>query len=31
MKVALLGMAFKANVDDKRESLSYKLKKNTSI
>jgi UDP-N-acetyl-D-mannosaminuronic acid dehydrogenase len=25
--VGILGMAFKANVDDKRESLSYKLKK----
>src|SRR5712664_232441 len=25
--VVILGMAFKANVDDKRESLSYKLKK----
>jgi UDP-N-acetyl-D-mannosaminuronic acid dehydrogenase len=25
--VGVLGMAFKANVDDKRESLSYKLKK----
>jgi len=26
-KVGILGMAFKANCDDKRESLSYKLKK----
>ncbi len=26
-KVGILGMAFKANNDDKRESLSYKLKK----
>ena len=25
--VGILGMAFKANIDDKRESLSYKLKK----
>ncbi|MFM7372776.1 MAG: UDP binding domain-containing protein, partial [Sphaerospermopsis kisseleviana] len=25
--VGILGMAFKANNDDKRESLSYKLKK----
>ncbi|MGC8729234.1 MAG: nucleotide sugar dehydrogenase [Elusimicrobiales bacterium] len=27
MKVGILGMAFKSDVDDKRESLSYKLKK----
>ncbi|NLH39981.1 MAG: nucleotide sugar dehydrogenase [Elusimicrobia bacterium] len=27
MSVGILGMAFKADVDDKRESLSYKLKK----
>jgi UDP-N-acetyl-D-mannosaminuronic acid dehydrogenase len=27
MSVGILGMAFKANIDDKRESLSYKLKK----
>lgn len=26
-KIAILGMAFKANNDDKRESLSYKVKK----
>jgi len=26
-KIGILGMAFKANCDDKRESLSYKLKK----
>jgi UDP-N-acetyl-D-mannosaminuronic acid dehydrogenase len=26
-KVAILGMAFKADSDDKRESLSYKLRK----
>jgi UDP-N-acetyl-D-mannosaminuronic acid dehydrogenase len=26
-RVGILGMAFKANSDDKRESLSYKLKK----
>ncbi len=26
-KIALLGMAFKANVDDTRESLSFKIKK----
>jgi len=26
-KIAILGMAFKANVDDSRESLSFKLKK----
>jgi UDP-N-acetyl-D-mannosaminuronic acid dehydrogenase len=25
--IGILGMAFKANIDDKRESLSYKLKK----
>jgi len=29
--VGILGMAFKANNDDKRESLSYKLKKNLDI
>ena len=29
--VAILGMAFKANIDDPRESLSYKLKKLLSI
>lgn len=27
MRVGILGMAFKSDVDDKRESLSYKLKK----
>lgn len=27
MTVGILGMAFKANIDDRRESLSYKLKK----
>ncbi|MCX7641857.1 MAG: nucleotide sugar dehydrogenase [Elusimicrobiales bacterium] len=27
MKIGILGMAFKADIDDKRESLSYKLKK----
>jgi UDP-N-acetyl-D-mannosaminuronic acid dehydrogenase len=27
MTVGILGMAFKADIDDKRESLSYKLKK----
>jgi UDP-N-acetyl-D-mannosaminuronic acid dehydrogenase len=27
MTVGVLGMAFKADIDDKRESLSYKLKK----
>lgn len=27
MKVGILGMAFKSDIDDKRESLSYKLKK----
>lgn len=27
MTVGILGMAFKANIDDKRDSLSYKLKK----
>lgn len=31
MKVGLLGMAFKANNDDPRESLSYKLKKRLEI
>lgn len=29
--VGILGMAFKANIDDKRESLSYKLKKMLEI
>ena len=27
MTCGILGMAFKANCDDKRESLSYKLRK----
>lgn len=31
MRVAVLGMAFKANNDDPRESLSYKLKKRLEI
>ncbi len=31
MKVAVLGMAFKGNNDDPRESLSYKLKKRLEI
>ena len=31
MTVGLLGMAFKANIDDTRSSLSYKLKKALSI
>jgi UDP-N-acetyl-D-mannosaminuronic acid dehydrogenase len=30
-KIAILGMAFKANNDDKRDSLSYKLKKALEI
>lgn len=31
MTVGILGMAFKGNIDDNRESLSYKLKKNLEI
>lgn len=31
MTVGILGMAFKANIDDNRESLSYKLKKILTI
>ena len=31
MTVGVLGMAFKANSDDKRESLSYKLRKNLAF
>ncbi len=31
MKIGLLGMAFKANNDDSRESLSYKLRKRLEI
>lgn len=31
MTVGILGMAFKANIDDRRESLSYKLKKILTI